>query len=269
MRVKTLSIYPLKGAAGHSLTEARVLGSGLEHDRRFVLVDEAGEFVSQRSVPTLALLRMRLEPALELDMRGQTLRLTRPTGPERTVKVWDDDAQARDWGDEAAAFLRHAFGQTMRLCEHLPHAPRHVDERYSQGLAVPYYFADGFPILVISQESLDLLNQKLVAVGQAPVPMNRFRPNIVIEGWTPHGEDQAPRIRIGDALELALVKPCGRCTVPTVDQSTGVSGVEPLKTLATYRKGPEGGAVLFGQNAYAVRGQGATIRLGDPVEIIA
>lgn len=269
MQVKTLTIYPLKGAAGHALTEARVLDTGLERDRCFVLVDQTGRFVTQRSVPTLALLRMRLQPELVLEMHGQTVRLTRPTGPECRVTVWDDEVPAQDWGDEAAAFLGRVFGQAIRLCERLPHAPRHVDETYSQGRAVPYFFADGFPILVASQESLDLLNQKLLAAGEEPVTMDRFRPNIVVEGWTPHGEDQAPRIRIGDTLELALSKPCGRCVVTTIEQSTGVSGVEPLRTLATYRKDPADGAVMFGQNAYVVRGQGATIRLGDRVEIVA
>jgi uncharacterized protein YcbX len=269
MQVHSLHVYPFKAAAGWSPQTAKVCETGLEQDRRFVLVDSAGRFVSQRTLPALTHLRIELGEGVRLHHQQRSIHLPHAEGELVTIEVWGDRVVAQDWGPAIGAFLTAEFGQALRLCEAIPQATRWVNERYTAGEAVPYFFADGFPILVISQESLDHLNERLREKGLTNVEMDRFRPNIVIKGWKPHGEDEVQRIRIGQQLELVLAKPCSRCSVITIDQSTGLSSQEPLQTLASYRKGPEGGKIYFGQNAYVARGVGSTIALGDEVEVLA
>lgn len=273
MRIKSLSVYPLKSAAGHELPSAIVGTEGLVNDRRFVLVDSRGRFVTQRAVPALARLGIRLGQGLRLSFGEQTLHLSAASGPQREVEVWGDKVLAQDWGDEAAQFLDRALQPfstdlQMRLCERLPDHPRLASSAFTHGESVPYFFADAFPILVITQESLDLLNSKLADQQKPPVNMDRFRTNIVIEGASPHAEDQWHRIRIGDQLELVLAKLCSRCPVVTVDQKKGeISNREPLATLASYRT--INGKIMFGQNAYVARGSGSEIFCGDPVTILS
>ncbi len=268
LRVKSLSIYPLKAAAGHQLTSSVIQSTGLEHDRRFVLVDGSGRFVSQRSHPSLALLHLMMEPVLTL-RHGKTeaaLPLRSPTGSLRTVEVWGETVKAQDWGDAAARFLAQHFGSELRLCERLHEETRWVKAPYSADSAVPYYFADAFPLLIVSQESLELLNQKLIGQGQAAVTMDRFRPNIVIEGAEAHAEDAWTRLRIGTSIEIVLTKLCSRCPVVTVEPSTGIKGREPLASLALYRT--IDGKIMFGKNAFLVSGAGSILRCGDQVEVL-
>lgn len=282
MELGALYVYPLKGARGKSLQTTRILELGLEHDRSFVLVDSSGRFVSQRQLPRLALLELSIlgSDQIEISFQGQRLSLKGPArgGEEgregktdfkasrRMVTVWKDSVEAQDWGDAAADFISQALGQPLRLCRALPEQPRLVKAEASDGHRVPYYFADAFPFLVISQESLDDLNQRLSQKGQAPVPMNRFRPNIVIKGWSPYAEDRKARIRIGAKVELVLARPCSRCLVTTIDQDQGLRGREPLETLASYRH--RDGAIYFGQNAYLACGGGELIQHGDSITLL-
>lgn len=262
--VTRIYIYPVKSAAGIEVAEAELDAFGLRLDRRWMVVDDAGRFLTQRQLPRMALIRVALE--------GGALRLTFPDAPilevpvraeegagagvRRRVVVWGDAVEAVDTGETAARWLSAALGRPARLV-HLPDdAVRPVDPRYARpGDRVA--FADAFPVLLISEDSLEELNRRLAE----PVPMNRFRPNLVVRAGEPHAEDGWRRIRIGE-VEFDVVKPCARCAITLTDQATAERGKEPLRTLATYRT--RNGKVLFGQNLIH-RGRGA-VRVGMAVE---
>jgi uncharacterized protein YcbX len=229
-----------------------------------MVVDAAsGVFLTQRDEPRLA----RIAPALvdaELALAapgvGQVrVRLAATDGPRRRVRVWRYEGDGVDQGDEAAGWLSQLLGRAVRLVRTPPGHPRRVNPERSP-VPAPVAFSDGYPFLVVSQGALDALNARL----PAPIPIDRFRPNLVVDGCAPHAEDGWRRIRVG-AVELLLVKPCDRCAVTTVDQRTGErAGAEPLRTLARYRR--RDGAVWFGQNAVAL-GVGR-LELGTPVEVL-
>ena len=262
MKLSRLRVYPVKSCAGIELTEATVDQFGIIHDRRWLIVDADGVALTQRDHPRMALLR----PGVHND----TLRLTAPDGSVLTaqrpsselqheVTVWNDRMLGDDAGNDAAAWLSDYLEQRVRLV-HMPDTTfRRVDPNYSPAER-RVSFADAFPFLVVSQESMDELNRRL----PAPMGIERFRPNIVVVGATePHAEDGWRRIRIG-AIDFDLVKPCARCAVPTIDPQTAIAGKEPSRTLATYRK--RNGKIYFGQNAiHAAHG---TLRVGDLVIVL-
>jgi uncharacterized protein len=266
MHISELHLYPLKGAAGIAVRDAALDAFGLQHDRRWMIVQADGEFVTQRNHPGLALLRTALEPDA-LVLRSQSagearLPLAQPAGGETAlvrVQVWNDVVDAIDLGEEVAAFVSAHLGAAARLCYMPDTSFRQADPDYARpGDRVS--FADGFPLLLITQESLDELNRRL----DEPLPMLRFRPNVVVAGTSvPHEEDGWRRIRLGP-VECDVVKPCARCSVTTVDQATGVGGREPLHTLAEYRRWD--GKVWFGQNLLH-RAPGR-VAVGDPVELL-
>ncbi len=242
--ISELWIYPVKSCRGISLDSAEVLPRGLAFDRRFMLIDSEGKFLSQRTLPAMARLRTRLEadnliistdgaPDLGLPLAGGS-------GPEVSATVWEDTCQSIDQGDDAAQWFSGALGTDCRLVFMPDSTTRTVDQDFGRP-SDSVGFADGYPILLISQGSLDELNRKL----DQPVPMNRFRPNIVVSGCPPHAEDEWSSIEIGNVTFL-LVKPCSRCPVVTTDQASGERFDEPLRTLSTYRL--HGGKILFGQN---------------------
>ncbi len=264
MQLASIHLYPLKGAAGLEVAEWEVDAFGLRHDRRFMLVDPEGRFVTQREEPRLALVRPRIEgDRLLLALPGQAeraLALEPRAGEELAVSVWSAELRALAPAPGLDAWLSAFLGRALRLV-YMPEASfRRVDARYVSERRRTS-FTDGFPFLVIGQASLDELNRRLAA----PLPMNRFRPNLVIQGAAPFAEDGWAQIRIG-ALDFALVKPCSRCVVTTTDQARGErDGAEPLRTLARFRR--RGDAVLFGQNAQHA-GPGR-LRAGDAVEVVA
>ncbi|MGM0575195.1 MAG: MOSC domain-containing protein [Myxococcota bacterium] len=262
LRLAAVYVHPLKSARGLRVDAWPADEMGLVRDRRLMAVDEHGRFLSQRNHPRMALLR----PSLE----GVRLRIEAPDMPDSlVVPLYGDDGPGREveiWGDrvEALAVEDHGwmsrfFGFPAGLVRIPDHARRQVDPRYArEGDRVG--FADGFPFLLIGQGSLDDLNGRL----ERPVSMERFRPNLVIEGAPPFAEDAWRRIRVGD-ITFEVAKPCARCVLTTVDQASGEpDGREPLRTLATYRTA-EGG-VMFGQNLLH-RGLG-TLRVGDPVTVL-
>lgn len=272
LRVRDLYLYPLKSAAGIRLDEARLDAFGLAGDRRWMVVDARGRFLSQREQPRMALLRVSAGPALIVsapDMPPLIVPVPTMAGGAARVEVtvWDDCCQGIDAGDEAAGWLTMFIGEPCRLVYSPDDMVRPVDPAYAQPGDVTG-FSDGFPLLLIGQGSLDDLNERLAAKGAAAVPMNRFRPNIVIEGAAPFAEDGWRRLAVGvagDVVHLDLVKPCARCSIVPVDQATGVRGKEPLTTLATYRR--RDGNVFFGQNVLH-RALGL-LRVGDPVVIVS
>lgn len=269
--VSALYIYPIKSCRGFALDEARLDAYGLEHDRRFLVVDATGHFLTQRSVPRMALLETELT-ATELVLRARgagELRLPLPGEGERErrtpVVIWRDTVEAVDLGDAAANWLRDCLGQRCRLV--------HTGQNFARRLRrekipaphqaalpeVPVAFADAYPLLAISEASLAALNDRL----EPRVLMDRFRPNIVLRGCGPHDEDTWPMVSIG-GLVIRAGGDCARCTVTTVDQATALGGKEPLRALARYRRKPDG-SVLFGQN-WIHSGPGV-LRVGDRVEV--
>lgn len=258
-----LHIYPLKSAAGLALSHADVEARGLANDRRWMVTDAAGAFLTQRTFPKLALVRVRLTgEGLRLEAPGQEpLDVPVPVpvdGVRMRVQVWNDAVEAAVAGAASAAWLSACLGTDARLVYMPEESIRPVDPAYGRpGEHVS--FADAYPLLLATQASLDDLNARL----EVPVPMNRFRPNVVVTGTAPFEEDGWRRIRIG-AMHFRAVKPCARCVTTTVDQETGAAGKEPLRTLARFRK--RNGKVLFGQNLIP-EGPG-TLRVGDPVEVL-
>jgi MOSC domain-containing protein len=256
-----LTVFPLKSCRGIPVRQWPVDEFGLQHDRRFMVVDQSGEFMTQRDHPQLALVAPGIErDTLRLDAPGlPTLEL--PLRPMSSVvlrvTVWNDTCDATWMGEPAAEWLSSFLGTSCSLV-HMDDATRRpVNPLYaSNGSRVS--FADGFPLLLISEESLADLNRRLAE----PLPMNRFRPNLVVAGGSAYGEDGWKEIEIG-SLGLSVVKPCERCVIPNTDQTTTERGTEPLRTLATYRN--VGGKVMFGQNL--LHHSSGTLRVGDRVVV--
>jgi uncharacterized protein YcbX len=262
--VQSLHVYPVKGLKGIEVREARCTDRGLEHDRRFMVVDPGGVFISQRSHPKMATIWTDFAgDALEIaapDMPALELPL-RPEGPATLrVQVWNSTCHAIPVSREADEWLTRYLGLGCRLV-YMPDATQRASNReYADGELVG--FADGYAYLIIGRASLEDLNARLAARGHAPLPMNRFRPNIVVAGSPAYAEDGWSGVGIG-AARVRGVKPCGRCEVTTTDQTTGeLRGPEPLATLATYRTSDEFG-VMFGMNFVTVAE--GLVRVGDEV----
>ncbi|MHA7815958.1 MAG: MOSC domain-containing protein [Pseudohaliea sp.] len=260
LRLAAIYRYPLKSAAGLACEHASLDDFGIAGDRRWLLVDPSGAFLSQRGLPALALLRaVERGDGLSLAFGGERLTVSRPGAVARTVTVWGDRVTALDAGDAAARWLQARLATPCRLVHMPDDCRRPVDPAYAPpGRSVS--FADGFPLLLLTQASLDGLNARL----PAPVPMDRFRPNLVIDGAAPHAEDGWRRLRIG-TVTVDLVKPCARCAIPSIDQATAARDPHINRVLASYRR--RDGAVLFGQNG--LHDGPGTLAVGDPVTVLA
>lgn len=261
LRLSGLNIYPIKSTRGIPLAESAVDEFGLRYDRRWMVVDEAGVFLSQRSHPRLALVVPSIgDGTLRIDAPGMPT-LQTPLHPTNTVAttvtVWDDTTSATWVGDRAAEWFSDFLGRACTLVHMADQVVRPADPAFAPP-GVRVSFADGFPFLLISEESLADLNRRLAD----PLPMNRFRPNLVVAGGEPYAEDGWEKIEVG-GIRLQVVKPCARCLVTTTDQTAGERGKEPLRTLATYRK--VNGEVMFGQNV--VHENTGRLGVGDPVVI--
>jgi uncharacterized protein YcbX len=257
-----LHVYPIKSCSGIAIEEWEVDERGLRHDRRWMLVDEEGRFMSQRRFPRMALIGVRIgHDGLVVDapdMPSLEVPLQPPAGRLILARVWDDLVEASPVSDDADRWFEKFLGVRYRLVYLPDRSLRPVDPAYGRpGDQVG--LADGFPFLLISEASLADLNARL----EQPVPMNRFRPNLVVGGCEPFAEDGWKLVRIGQ-LTFRVVKPCSRCTITTVDQRTAAKSKEPLRTLARFRRA--GTKVLFGQNL--IHDQTGIIRVNDPVEII-
>lgn len=264
MTLTHLYLYPIKSLGGISLQQATISDRGLQHDRRWMIVEESGQFFTQRQYPEMAQIavsqseigwrlthkRKRIAP-IEVPLQPQT-------DEWMDVQVWGEEVRAQRVSPQVDGWLSMILGTSCHLVYMPDESHRPVDPDYATAGEL-VGFADGFPFLLISEASLAGLNEKL----EQPVPMDRFRPNLVVSGVNkPHGEDEWKRFRLGE-IEFLVAKPCGRCQIITIDQQTAQSSTEPLRTLSTYRR--QGNKVCFGMNLLH-QGEG-TLEVGMEVQL--
>lgn len=276
--VTKLCFYPVKSLHGITVDEAELTVRGLKYDRNWMITDETGRFLTQRNMPKLAAIRVRFS--------GEKLVLEDPSGKslgiplngigqkESTVDVWGDTCKAFDEGNEASAWLTSALGKfkgkNLRLVRFKTNFKRIVDPVYLKGEKSHTAFADAFPYLVTSENSLNRLNEQLIESGNEPVPMDRFRPNIVIKDCEAFLENKLDELsHIDGNYTLGIRKPCKRCKVTTVNQQSGEikEPKEPLRTLTLMNTVPGLQGAYFGQNATLLSPDGESINVGDSLEV--
>ena len=276
MNISELNVYPVKSLQGITLEHTQLHEHGLAWDRRWMLVDARQRFVTQRQIPALATVGVALsDDALVLshpNVEPLAVPLAEPEGNLRLVSVWDDHCKALPESAEVSRWLEAALGASasgLSLVRFATDFQRSVEEDFLAGGAAHTYFADGYPFLLTTTGSLAALNEALVAGGHEPVPMSRFRPNVVIESDTPWAEDRwATLTESTGAFQFTLRKPCKRCKITTIDQQTAVipEPAEPLKTLLALNTQPTLKGAHFGQNATLTKGDGETIQVGAALE---
>lgn len=261
--VSELYVYPIKSCRGISLERAQIGSRGIQRDREFMLVDPLGRFITQRQQPRMALIETEIRADGILSVKAPNMPelviVGNNQGERFEVGIWRDTCIGIDQGYTIAEWFSTFLGVPCRLVRMPEHYVRRVNPHYARSAQDQVGFADGYPFLLIAESSLADLNARL----QQPLPINRFRPNIVLKGTLPYAEDTWRKIRIGEMI-FHVVKPCARCPITTTDQATAARSKEPLRTLATYRRAQKG--VIFGQNLIHI-GEGI-IRPGDPVEIL-
>jgi uncharacterized protein len=271
-KIAQLFIYPIKSCGGIELKEAVLTDTGLDLDRAWMVVDEQGVFVTQREVPRMALIQPLLKtydmivkaPGM-LALHVSIDEVEKPV----TVTVWEDTVKAFDMGDLAAQWFSDFLGKTVRLVRFDPEQTRLSSMKWTNGIEAKNGFDDGFAVLVTSSASLKLLNDKLAVAGEKAVTMPRFRPNVVLTGIEAHDEDRLDTLNIETqegVAQLKHVKPCMRCTIPDVDLQSGKQGTVVGDMLQSYRANPiMDGGITFGMNAIILKGEGATLRVGQAV----
>lgn len=262
LRLRSIHIHPIKSLGGFDVPIARLTDRGLEHDRRWMLVDPEGRFVTQRELPVLACLHTSPtdDGFLVTDVRnGDTLSLPwrMADGPSKTCQVWGDSVHTITAPAQWNTWFSKRLERLLTLVYMPDDSLRPTDPVYADALTS---LSDGFPYLIACTASLDELNRRLLDAKSDPVPMERFRPNLVVEGGVPFQEDEWHVLTIGN-VAFRVVKPCARCVITTTDQRTGKRGSEPLRTLATFRRSGE--RILFAVNAVAE--EHGTITAGDAV----
>jgi uncharacterized protein YcbX len=274
--ISQMFIYPIKSCAGIEISESPLLNTGLLHDREWMIVDQEGQFLTQRQIPHMVWITPRLtEEALYLNAPDhKEIRVAfNDVGMPKQVTVWRDTLMGDDMGDAVAAWL-DAFlavpGKQFRLIRFSPQASRLSAKEWTGDLKAPNMFSDGFALLVVTQRALEVLNERLMAEGFEAVDMLRFRPNLVLEGLDAHIEDELSHLLFHTAvgkIDLRLVKPCGRCPIPNIDPYTATSTPEVMNALSAYRRLDRmHDAVCFGMNAIIRSGARQTLRVGQPFE---
>jgi uncharacterized protein YcbX len=280
-RIAQMFVYPVKSCAGIAVDAVSLTEMGLAWDRAWMVVDEAGEFVTQREAAALALVQPRLDAAtqsLVLSAPG-CAPLSLPVGVMHAAtraRVWKDEVPAWDMGEAAARWFTAYLSRTTpglapayRLVRFDTRHRRLSSLQWTQGVEAPNQFSDGYPVLVLSLASMAGLNARLQAAGHAPVGIERFRANVIVQDWDEHDEDRVGPMTIDtEAGEVVLtpVKPCPRCPVPNIDPATARSSPEVGDTLQTYRQDARvNGAVTFGMNTIASVGVGRVLRVGQRV----
>ena len=271
-----LILYPIKSCAAMPVEEAVATVSGLSaqgvHDREWMLVTNEGQFLTQREFPHMATIVPRVagdtllvsapaRPPLRLPLAAQ------PATHTMRVQIWDDLVEAIDCGDAAAAWFGQALGTACRLVRCPPDAARPTSEKWTGGAPSSARFADAYPLLLIGQASLDEINERMRAAGRDALPMDRFRPNLVVEGINAFDEDYTASFTAGDIV-IQPVKPCARCPIPAIDQATGIPGPDPLDILQSWRaRAILDGAVCVGMNCIVAGGAGGILRVGQPLAL--
>ena len=270
-RIARLFVYPVKSCAGVELGEALLTETGLDLDRAWMVVDDKGEFVTQRDVPRMALVKVQLKHTEVIlrapGMLGLHLAVDQVDKPAR-VRVWRDDVDAWDMGGVAAQWFSDFLGRKLRLVRFDPEVKRASDRKWTGDIEALNQFSDAYPLLVASEGSLAELNRRLAQAGHAPVGMERFRPNIVLAGLEAQDEDRLEEIHIeaDRAVRIKPVKPCIRCTIPDVDPATAQTSTVVADTLRSYRANPAvNGGITFAMNAVVIEGFDATLRVGQEV----
>lgn len=280
VKITEINIYPIKSLKGISLDSSIVEERGLRYDRRWMLTKPNGMFLTQREFPRMATISVWIEQdgsglGVAADRFGDvSVPMDADSDVRQQVTIWKSVCEARVYGAALNEWFSDVIGTGCQLAYMADDSRRNVNPRFNRGDEV-VSFADGYPLMVLGEESLNDLNARLVS----PVPMNRFRPNLVVSGSVAYAEDGWKRIRVGEAV-FRSTKPSERCVITTVDQAKGAfDGKDPLKTFASYRMardvlpahydsfgiGPN--VVLFGQNLIA-ESPGATIKVGDAVEVL-
>jgi uncharacterized protein len=265
-QIEGLFVYPFKSARGHALAQVQLRPTGFEWDRYWMAVDATGKFISQRTHPKLA----RLVPEIASDalvlkapgLPDLSVPLHAAAGTPVRVRVWDDECAAIDLGDAPAQWLSGFLEQPLRLVRVSATPERVANPKYAGAVPKPVTFVDGFQMLVCNRASLEELNSRL----PEPVPMERFRPNIVLGGLAPFAEDRIDCLSVGE-ITLRLVKPCTRCIITSTDQRTGERSTDPLPVLRTYRFDRTLHGVKFGENAVILSGVGAQLQRGCSLNV--
>lgn len=260
--VSKLIIYPIKSMRGIELDSVQVENMGFANDRRWMLVDLQSQFLSQRKYPEMALLKIQLgrdlmKVTFTKNKNSMDIPIETDSANAFQVKIWNDSVNAHSVGAKYDKWFSRCLGTDCRLVK-IDKVGRPVDAEFNPINSITG-FSDGFPFLILGEESLNLLNSKL----SAPVPVNRFRPNIVFSGGSPHDEDGWKQFRIGGVLFYG-VKLCSRCVVTTIDQNSAEKGFEPLNTLKLYRN--FNNKIMFGQNL--IHEGNGIITVGDEINII-
>jgi uncharacterized protein YcbX len=262
LQLTALNIYPIKSTTGIQLRAAQVTWQGLQHDRRWMIVDQQGKFMTQRKFPQMALITVQVgEDHLKITAPNQSplaLPLTPTSGAPLAVEIWGDRCQALSMGIDAQTWFSE-FLQVPCQLVFMPESTHRPTDHGKLGNNQLVSFADAYPFLLISEASLADLNTRL----EYPIPMNRFRPNLVVQGCDAFAEDTWQTIRIGE-ITFTVAKSCARCSIPGVDQTTGIASKEPLLTLAKYRL--TNGEIWFGQNL--VHHNLGRLQIGDSIEIL-
>ena len=269
VRIASLHLHPVKSCGGIAVDEALVIETGLEFDRAWAVVDERGVAVTQRELPRMALIQPVLKHVdMVLRAPGMLALHVALDTVEAAVQatVWNDTVKAYDMGDLAAQWFSDFLGRRLRLVRFDPEQRRLANPRWTGPIEAETTFADAYPLLVTSTAGLDELNRRLAAAGHDAVTMQRFRPNLVLDGLDANGEDHLDEIVFAAAegpVRLKLVKPCDRCTVPDVDPATGTPGHAVGDALSAYRADARlDGAITFGMNAVILEGIEATLKTG-------
>jgi uncharacterized protein YcbX len=271
--IARLFVYPVKSCAGIEVQEALLTDTGLDLDRAWMVVDDEGEFMSQRELPRMALIQPQLKfNDVVLRAPGMLALHLSIDAVEVAVKVrcWDEEVDAFDMGNIAAQWFSDFLGRKLRLVRFDPDFQRLSSKQWTGGIEARNQFSDGYPVLVISEASLQAFNERMAGAGHAPVGIERFRPNIVLSGIEAHDEDRLDLLSIvadGDApVRLKAVKPCGRCPIPNIDPKTAQVSPEVGDVLQSYRQNEMlKGAPSFGMNLIVLDGDGQSLKVGHDV----